>query len=57
MSDLLTPLLVSDMITDLSKEFIYCAHKVRYTSPTLIIIILDLEVGVRGIAHADYSSE
>ena len=57
MSDLLTSPFANDAITDLSKEFIRYAHKARRTSPTLIVMVLDLEVGARGVAYADYSPE
>ena len=57
MSDLLTSPFANDAVTDLSKEFIRYAHKARRTSPTLIVMVLDLEVGARGVAYADYSPE
>ena len=57
MSDLLTSPFANDAITDLSKEFIRYAHKAHRTSPTLIVMVLDLEVGARGVAYADYSPE
>lgn len=47
----------NDAIADIAKEFIRYAHTARRSSPTLIMLVLNLEVGSRGVAYADYSPE
>ena len=57
MADLQTSPFANDAIIDLAMDFIRYAHTAHRSTPALITLVLNLEVGSQGIAYADSSLE